>query len=228
MDGGLVRHLSETAKALEQKRLELIDFEARLAERELDLATFQAELDAFERHYLQVVGMRQQELDRIEAQILDYEASLLAEQNFRPTGELKQLYRELAKQIHPDLATDPDERARREDLMAEVNRAYAAGDLARLQHLFETWNQSPESIQGDDTAAELMRTLRQIAQSQSRLQAIEEKIHAIEGSDLYRLWIKIQRAEQQGRHLLDEMSRQLDRQIQQAQQRLNRLKQQIR
>lgn len=227
MDGEIIRGVSEEDLQLEQKRLELFALEAKLAQRELELATFQAELDAFEHHYFQLVGMRQQELDRIEAQILDYIATLETTQEFAPSASLKQLYRDLAKQIHPDLATDPKERARRESLMAEVNRAYAAGDIERIQTIFDDWQKSPESIRGDNTAAELMRTIRKIDQSQSRLRAIEEQILILENSDLHQLWTQSQTAKKRGQDLLNTMANQLEKQIQQAQLRLNDLKQRV-
>ena len=227
MDGELVHSSSEEARQLEAKQQELLDLEFKLAQRELDLATFQAELETFERHYMQVVGMRQQELDGIEAQIVDYAASLKAIQDFSPSLTLKQLYRDIAKQIHPDLATDPDERQRREALMAEVNRAYSAGDAERLRQLFQDWQASPESVQGDDAAAELQRTLRKITQSHNRLESIEKQIRDLEETDLFSLLQKQQQVEKLGRNLLNEMANQLEQQIQKAQIRLKELKDQI-
>ena len=227
MDGELVHGSSAETRHLEDMQQELLDLEFTLAQRELDLATFQAELETFERHYMQVVGMRQQELDRIETQIVDYVASLESIQNFSPSLTIKQLYRDIAKQIHPDLATDPEERQRREALMAEVNRAYSAGDIEQLQKLFQNWRESPESVQGDDIAAQLERTLRKIVQSQSRLQSIEGQIQSLEQTDLYLLLKKQQQIEQLGRNLLNEMAQQLEQQIQDAQLRLQKLKDKI-
>lgn len=227
MDGKLVHDTSFEERQLEEKQQELVDLEFLLAQKELDLATLQGELESFERHYMQVVGMRQQELDGIEAQILDYEESLKAMQDFNPSLSLKELYRDLAKQIHPDLATDPDERKRREQIMAEVNRAYAAGDAERLQELFTEWQNSPESIQGDDLNSELKRTLRKIKQSQSRLQSIEEQIQTLELTDLYQLLQKQEKVEKLGQNLLNQMAQQLEQQIKVAQKQLQALKDQI-
>jgi uncharacterized membrane-anchored protein len=224
MTGGLVREPNPEEQELQQKRAELADLETRLAERELELATFQAELHAFERLYLQVVGMRQQELQRIEAQIEEYMAYLASNHPFQASNELKQIYRQLAKAIHPDLATEPEARAKREALMAEANRAYEGGDIERLKAIFLAWSNDPESIEGEDLNAELLRTLRQIVQSEQRLANIEQNIQSLEKTDLFQLQVKAKRGKQMGRDLLMEMARELDRQIHRAQYRLNELK----
>lgn len=43
-----------------------------------------------------------------------------SESHFQPTDILKQLYREIARQIHPDLATDDEGRLRRTRFMADA------------------------------------------------------------------------------------------------------------
>jgi len=48
---------------------------------------------------------------------------------------LQEVYRKLAVALHPDLEQDPDERARKTELMQQVNVAYEAGDLLRLLEL---------------------------------------------------------------------------------------------
>ena len=49
--------------------------------------------------------------------------------------ELKSLYRELAKRIHPDLAAADEERQARGQWMAQANAAYARLDAAALQSM---------------------------------------------------------------------------------------------
>jgi hypothetical protein len=86
------------------------------------------------------------------------------------------LYREIAKRIHPDLATEDDERAKRNQLMAEVNRAYEDGDESRLRAILNEWETGPDAVTGDGVGAELIRTIRKIHQVERRLAAIENEI----------------------------------------------------
>ncbi|MEM7557358.1 MAG: J domain-containing protein [Cyanobacteria bacterium P01_A01_bin.84] len=82
---------------------------------------------------MRIIGVRYTELDRIEAQIEEYLTLLENTQDFKPSPELKKLYREVAKKIHPDLAIDEDERQRRQDLMAEANTAYENGNIEKCK-----------------------------------------------------------------------------------------------
>lgn len=113
MESALARRQTPEQQELDKKLAELAALETELAQRELDVATTQAELHSFEREYLQVVGIRYTELDRLEAQIAEYMAYLESSRDFKPSESLKKLYREVAKRIHPDLATDEEERSRR-------------------------------------------------------------------------------------------------------------------
>ncbi|MCG9892059.1 MAG: hypothetical protein MH252_13380 [Thermosynechococcaceae cyanobacterium MS004] len=225
MTGDLVRDPSPEEQELQQKRAELAALKVRLAERELELATFQAELQTFKHLYLKIVGVKIQELQRLHAQIEEY-TDLLAAQPSPDAGELKQLYRQLAKAIHPDFATDPEERERREALMAEVNQAYEREDIERLKALLEAWANGPDAIKGEDVAAQLLRILRKITQSQLRLANIEQQIRELENTDEYRLQRRAQQAQEVGRDLLSEKVQALDQKIQAAQARLDELKKQ--
>lgn len=219
-----MRQLTPEELELQKKQAELISLEAQLAQRELELATFQSELHSFEYRYMQVVGIRQEELDQINAQISKYLTLMASNHKFRPSDRLKQLYREVAKRIHPDLATDPEERERREQLMALVNRAYESGDEGQLRAILQDWESSPDSVQGEGATADLIRTIRQIAQSQQRLQTIEAKLQELAQSELHQLRVKTLKLEQLGQDLLLEMAHRFDQEISIAQQQLNELK----
>jgi len=65
----ITRRQTPEEKELHKKLSELAALEVELAQHELDLATIQGELRAFENRYLRIVGVRYAELDKIEAQI---------------------------------------------------------------------------------------------------------------------------------------------------------------
>jgi hypothetical protein len=160
----VARRQTPEARELDKKRAELAGLETELAQRELDLATLQGALRAFETRYFRIVGTLYAELDELEAQIAEAFArrsahdptlhrnaetarakaaesagvlDVVRERNqdveFTPAESLKKLYREIARCLHPDLTTDDKERIRRNRAMAEANRAYAAGDEAKLR-----------------------------------------------------------------------------------------------
>jgi hypothetical protein len=143
---------------------------------------------------------------------------------FTPSENIKALYREIAKKIHPDFAIDEEEREHRQRLMAEANRAYEDGDETRLKAILDEWENSPDSVKGEGVGAELVRVIRKIAQAKKRLPVIDNEIRQLKQSDLYQLKMKVEESEFQGRDLLGEMASQLDRQISFAQERLRNLK----
>ncbi len=102
--------------------------------------------------------------------------------DFKPSEDLKRLYREVAKKIHPDLATDEKERARRTQLMTEANRAYEEGNATHLQAILNEWEASPETVKGEGVAAELVRVIRKVAQVQARLGSIETNFQQLKNS----------------------------------------------
>jgi len=139
---------------------------------------------------------------------------------FQPSESLRRLYREVARRIHPDLASDDRDRARRTQLMAEANRAYEEGDEARLQAILREWESSPEAVKGEGAGAELVRVIRKIAQVRRRLRDIQTEIARLKESDICKLKVKVDEAEAQGRDLLAEMVARLDWQIADARQEL--------
>jgi hypothetical protein len=68
--------------------------------------------------------------------------------NHRPRGDeditLRQLFRALARLIHPDLARDAADKARREGAMRVANAAHDAKDVEQLRRLLLIWSK-PEA-----------------------------------------------------------------------------------
>lgn len=141
--------------------------------------------------------------------------------DFEPTEELKSLYRQAAKELHPDLTTDDEERQRRKGAMAQLNRAYEECDAERIRQIVNEWRSSPDHIQGDDTAAQLVRVIREIAQVVKRLHAIGAEIKELAQTELSRLMKQVREAATNGQDLLAQMAQQLDDRIEQTKVRLD-------
>jgi len=224
--------------------------EAELADRELRSANLRAELAAFERQYLHFVGSRYAELDEWKAQIAERlvaeqpgnerarqaaseararatettavagEKSTQEPRSFHASTELKSLYRELARRIHPDLTADRDDRAKRQLLMAEANQAYERGDQARLEKILTAYEHSPEAVQGEGPGAELVRVIRRVSQARGRLGEIEAELQGLLRSDLHQLKARVDEAQKSGHDVLNDMIAKVDEQIALAKERL--------
>jgi hypothetical protein len=233
-------------RELELKLEEQTALQADLAERELRAETLRAELGAFERQYLHFVGSRYVELDELKAEIATRraaeqpengrvqeaaaEARAQAEEtrssagekcdeapkSFEASPEMKRLYREVAKRVHPDLAADGDERTRRQALMAEANEAYERGDEARLTKILTSYECSPESVEGDGAGAELIRAIRRISQARLRVAELDAEIERLLHSDLYQMKSRLDDASKLGRDVLAEMTAKVEEQIELA------------
>jgi hypothetical protein len=248
MSSDIVRNQTPEELELQRKQAELASLEAELIQRELDLATLRAELTEFERLYLRTVGVLYAELDEIEAQIAEAEArrkprdsvaeaqakraraqaqesaesaGVVDAPKLKSSEDLKKLFREVAKRIHPDLGGNEADRGRRQRLMAEANLAYENGDEPKLRSILADWEASPDTVEGEGVGAELIRVIRKIAQIQKRLSEIEREIQQLNTSDLYKLRAKADEAEKQGRDLLKEMASQVETQINIARNRLS-------
>jgi chromosome segregation ATPase len=241
MAGAIVRKLTPEQEELDRKREELSAVRAALAERELELADLRAQLKSFEGRYLRQVGVLYAELDDWEAKVAELEASLRpsasAQQNaqeararaekthetthgeaskardFKPSADLRSLFREAAKRIHPDFARDDADRQRRTLLMAQANDAYSRGDAETLQRILDDYDESSESVQGEGIGAELVRIIRQIHQAKKNISAIEQELSDLRASEIARLKGDAEVAEQKGRDLLAELAANLRGQI---------------
>jgi hypothetical protein len=244
------RPLKPEETELLRKRDEQVMLETELAERELRATNLRAELGAFERRFLHHVGARYAELDECKARLAEQlaaeqpqnERAQKAAQDararasetksgagekteqephaFKATPEMKKLYREVAKRIHPDLTSDREDRTNRQQLMARANEAYERGDESSLTKLLNEYESSPEAFHGEGPGAELIRVIRRISQARGRLAEIEAETQALLRSDLCQLRVRVEEAMQDGRDVLKEMMTKADDQIAEAKRRL--------
>jgi hypothetical protein len=234
MSREIVRKLTPEQEELLRKREELAGVRGALAERELELADFRAQLKSFEGRYLRQVGTLYAELDDWEANIAEIEAllrpSATADQqaqetrkraeetheashgeaskarDFQPSADLRSLFREAAKRLHPDFAKDEADRLLRTRLMAQANVAYSQGDAEALQRILDEFGNSAESVQGEGVGAELVRIIRQIHQARKNIAATENELNSLRASEIAQLKQDAEAAQQQGRDLLDELA----------------------
>ncbi|MEO8070236.1 MAG: hypothetical protein ABI652_02460 [Acidobacteriota bacterium] len=130
-------------------------------------------------------------------------------------NDLKAIFRNLAKTIHPDLAVDGPARWRRHSLMAEANRAYAERDADRLRLILSLWERGTDADgdDEDDPSGGDQRCLRKIAVLEERLLAIEIAFADLHASAIWRLKIKVEDARRQGWDLIAEMVSEVTRDI---------------
>jgi hypothetical protein len=216
----------------------------KLAEKELELSTLEKKLSLFEGKYAGIVGILLVELDEIEKEIakellrlnpkeeyrqgfkkaerkakisrdaVDEKVTHSDRKTFEPSDELRNLFRKVAKTIHPDFATDPQERAFRTKLMARANEAYKKGDIQGLTQILDEWENRDKSSYPEQAEPTQVDQLEQkILQIRLRINIIETRISELERSDLYQLMVKVEMAEHEGRDLLGEMAKSLQEQI---------------
>ena len=130
-----------------------------------------------------------------------------------PSEELKKLFRDAAKRIHPDLTTDPEERERRHALMARLNQAYELGDLEQVQAILNDW----EVINDWDQLTpgkQLSRLLKQIGQVRHRFNQIQTELEQLKLSEMFRLKDFVQNSDKQGEDVLSDMVVDVEEKIQ--------------
>lgn len=222
--------LTEQELALATLQAALHAFEGRYLRR---VGRLCAELDTIEAHIAEALARRHPENPATAAHAAQACAQAQAsaeatedavashtQEAFHPPDQLKKLYRDVAKHVHPDLGTTEEDRGRRHQFMTDANRAYQAGDETGLWALLHAWEQSPAAVQGEGIVADLVRVIRQIAQVRERLSAIETALTQLQGSDLYQLHTQVEAEAIFGRDLLAIMAERLQRQIADARRRL--------
>lgn len=224
---------------LREHLVTLQQLQDRLVERELALALLRQELAVFERRYRKALDSRYRWLEELLLQITKLRGEPSLPPGVDPRGitehlepdppspeqaaTAKQLYRNLARKVHPDLADGPEDRVRRTRLMALANVARDQGDIRALEELLEDWELSPERVLGTGTVPELTRVIRRINQLQRRLTDVERELRDLDGSHLSLLRGDTERAEGRGIDLLGSMASELEKVITQTEDELQQL-----
>jgi hypothetical protein len=222
--------LSKLEDTLAERELELTTLQNRLQVFEhrylLSVGVLYAELDALESEIAELelsLHPQDQRLEqrfeklRVDARESAREANrgekAQAHADFQPSENLKKLYREAAKRIHPDLARDNDDAARRHKVMAEVNCAYETSDESRLQTLLDDWDSRPDAEEVDDIGIRLIRLIRRIAQLEDHIHKTEKRIAEVQRSSMLALLEKEVALKAECRNMMSEMASNINAQI---------------
>lgn len=222
--------------AASPSRARVAALEEQLAERDRALTALKTELLALQDRYLSEIGPLYAELAALEATVAEVEIKLglrTAESDEQdpeppvgcgnrsaPSLDLKRIFRDVAKAVHPDLAVDDATRYRRHSLMAEANRAYAEQDEDRLRLILRVSEQSPDTFVGDTPEAAEARLAHRATELEMRLADLERDFAAVRGSAIARLQRRMDETRAQGWDLFAEMLQHVRREIARARARL--------
>jgi hypothetical protein len=192
---------------------------------EAEQATLEAELAAFNADYMREVVTVLAELHEIEAQIAalvakqsgtaeDKAAARDARKRARettaavkaipaapanlPTGDLKKLFREAAKRMHPDLAPSEAIRRHAEAFMKRLNQAFAAGDAEAIVDLVRQWELAAPP------AAEAEVVARRVSALQAAVDRAQARLDEVRASELAEMMERAMAAAANGTDLLAE------------------------
>lgn len=137
---------------------------------------------------------------------------------------LRSLYREAARSLHPDLSLEEADREERTAAMAEVNEAYAKGDVVRLQEVLDRWAVR-QQVPRPATLADQVPILRKrLTLLQRRIVHVGQRVQALRNSPSGQLLADVHRAAGEGRDLLGELEERLMARTAKAVATLNRLR----
>ncbi len=242
--------LREQLARLEQEhvdlRVELNEFEllynARVGPIEAQLAEVQLHIDEY-RLRIELVQWRGKSLSpiQLEAEVeqrlrdereraaaihanVDIARSYVPPPPIDPAADLdlKQIYRELAKRAHPDLATDENDRAVRSQRMVEINALYAKQDLEGLRRILrqlETGRLAPN----ETPEQRLMRLKHERLSLDAAIRHAKAEIADLNRDPLMALKLEAALARSRGRDVLAETVQQVKTKLTEAESELQGL-----
>ncbi len=136
--------------------------------------------------------------------------------------DLKQVYRELAKRTHPDLAIDEADRALRSQRMVDVNALYARQDLEALRRILRQLES--RRLAQDETPEQRMARLKdERLRLDAAIRHVKVEIADLNHDPLMALKLEAALARARGRDVLGEVARQTQAKLLEAEIDLNEL-----
>jgi hypothetical protein len=116
--------------------------------------------------------------------------------------KIRELFRRLAKQHHPDLAQAEEDKKRREELMADINQAYSAKDLDALEELAK---QSGDGLHWAGLEGDLARLNLELRQLDAMIFDVEQTIREMDLSPAMQMRSEMRADRETGRDYLSEI-----------------------
>ena len=223
MSRAISRRQTPEQAELARRRLELSALRAKLIEREHTLDDLRAQLLSFEGRYIRQVGKLYAQLDEWEKKIAELDSPLMA--NDETLGveapadfvsadtndpndadtfvDLRAIFRELARRIHPDFASDTTDAVHRNRLMAQANDAFRRKDADMLQRMLHGHDAHDLHATTADKLARVAAQLKSVGDGITRVDA---EFEALAHSELAKLRQRTHAAAEKGRDLLAEMA----------------------
>jgi len=141
---------------------------------------------------------------------------------------IKRLYRQLARRYHPDLASDPGERAFRTERMAALNEAYEARSMIELIALGSDADTHTPGEQGQQTTQQMITVLEEeLVRLRRRHDKIKRQLETLHLHPAVRLSLDVKLARRSGRDLMGEMAANIKKKITIMQDERDRLKERL-
>lgn len=144
---------------------------------------------------------------------------------------LKQLYRRLARQYHPDLARDDAERNHRNQIMAMINDAYRDQDIEALRALDDTTPEDAATLPDPHLPLAVLK-LRQLEQTSAdlaiQIQDLKAERFDLSHCEMMDLKLREKLAKLGGRDLMAEIVEDLQKEYQALMRYLDKLRLSIR
>jgi len=231
----MTERLNQLRTELARLQEQLIEAEAGLADRLAEINAFEFEFEAKVGHLIDRLEALEREIERYNERIqmarnkeifgnpyvsveTQYRRTWQAPSRAAPTpppvplspaneAEIKQIYRQLARRFHPDLAANEVDRLNRTQKMVAINDAYAARSLVELVALAqqaETRIDTGRSAQSEEQMHQALEA--EMARCRRRLREIEQEIRGLSRRASVELSLEVKSARRQRRDLLAELA----------------------
>lgn len=188
----------------------------------------------FEEKFITKLVIRYRTIDKLDYQLKEYKKiekfekgefkSMFkeVEKSFEPltfknskneNKDIKSIYRDIVKEIHPDKSKDIDEEKLLTRLMSDVNEAYKNNDKVKMLTIYNNWRNDPDYVNDENIAGKLVRVIRQVYNIKNEIQIVENDVRDLKESELFEFKKEVDKYRKMGVDIMDHMAHSLDKEI---------------